>query len=383
MSGIPMAKNEDWGNALDGGGITGYPGRVYGPLAGSGGRGVRFEVFTDRIVARDPSGEVFTLYSNSAQVERSGAGLSIEASDRSFALVTTDRAALEELRESAPFEIREKIESAMGDLRSSQRGQRFTMLLVAVLLGLVGWFGYVGLKSAAQATVKKLPISLDREIGDLAGSEVIPGATPLADPVVPAALEEMVQRLEPTAAVEGFDYRIEVLQSPNVNAIALPGGRIFVLTGLISAAETPEQVAGVLAHEMAHVTLRHGVKRLVQSLGLVVAVEIVIGDWGGLCVLMVEGVRHMVEQGYSREAEAEADAEGVRMLLAAQIDPRGLARFFETLQHKHSTEIPTWLGSHPDLEDRIQRVEGLVEEAQVSQYQGFSFEWDEVRDRVE
>ena len=373
----------DWGSALDEGGITGYPGRVYGPLAGSGGRGVRFEVFSDRIVARDQSGEVFTLYSNSAQVERNGAGVSIEASDRSFALVTTDGAALEELRESAPFEIREAIESALGDLRSSQRGQRFTLLVVAVLLGLVGWFGYIGLKSAAQATVKKLPISLDREIGDLAGSDVIPGATPFADPVVQAALEEMVQRLEPTAAVEGFEYRVEVLESPDVNAFALPGGRIFVLTGLISAAETPEQVAGVLAHEMAHVTLRHGVKRLVQSLGLVVAVEIVIGDWGGLSVLMVEGVRHLVEQGYSREAEAEADAEGVRMLLAAQIDPRGLARFFETLQHEHAVAMPDWLGSHPDLDDRIQHVEGLVQEAQVSQYEGFSFDWDEVRGRVE
>lgn len=360
----------------------GHPGRVYGPRAGAGGRSVRFEVFSDRIAARDPGGEAFTLHPGRTRVERSGGGISLEADDRSFALVVTDPEGLAALREDSPSDLRDAIAGALGAVKSARGRDRRWVLYSIILIALAGWGGYLGLIAAARSAVRELPISIDREIGDLAGEDLVPGASPIEDEAVVSALAEIVARLEPHAVLPGFDYRITVLDAEEVNAFALPGGRIFVLAGLIRAADSPDQVAGVLAHEMAHVTLRHGLRNLAQSLGLVVAVEVLVGDIGGLSVLAVEGVRHLVEQGYSRELEAEADAEGVRMLRAAAIDPRGLVRFFELLQGQEGADLPSWLSSHPDLADRIAEVERLAGGAGPVEAEPFSFDWGDVKRRV-
>lgn len=364
-----------------GGREIGHPGRVYGPRAGSGGRTVRFEAYTDRIVARDGAGETYTLHPGQARAERSGAGVSIEAADRSFALVVTDPEGLASLREDAPADIREGIAAALGAVRSARGRDRRWLVYSVILIALAGWGGYVGLIAAARAAIRELPISVDRQIGDLAGDEIQPGTDRITDEAVVGAIEEMVARLAPHAAVPGFEYRIAVLESDEVNAFALPGGRIYVFAGLVRAADTPEQVAGVLAHEMAHVTLRHGLRSIAQSLGLVVAVEVLVGDIAGLSVFAVEGVRHLIEQGYSREHEAEADGEAVRMLRDAGIDPRGLARFFEILAAKEGADLPSWLSSHPDLAERVAAVERLAAGAGPTG-ESFTFEWGEVKERV-
>lgn len=364
---------------------SGFPARVYGPRVVEGGRTVRFEAFTDRIAARDDAGQAFTLEPGRVKVERSGDGVSIETADRTFALVVTDREGLRALREDAPPDIRKGVADALGQLKKATGRDRRWFLLALVVLALLGWGLYAGLIAAAKAAVQEMPISFDREFGDMANiADILPGATPLEEETVDAALAEIVRRLEPHSAVEGFEYRIEVLESDQVNAFALPGGRIFVLTGLISEAESPDQVAGVLAHEMAHVTLRHGMRNIVQSLGLIVAVEVLVGDVAGLSVFAVEGARLLVQQGYSRDLEHEADVEGVRMLHEAGIDPRGLASFFELLQGKMGgASVPAWLGSHPELGDRIATVEQLAAERGTTAVEPFTFDWDAVRAAVE
>ncbi len=361
----------------------GHPGRIYGPRVGSGGKTARFEVFTDRISARDEKGELYTLHPGQVRAERSGNGVSLESADRSFALVVTDREGVDALRQDAPVDIREGVEGALGQVRRARGRDRRWLLVAALVFVLLGWGAYVGVMAAARAAVDQLPISIDREVGELAGDDLIPGVRPVEDAVVHDAIAEIVARLEPHAAIEGFEYRITVLDSPEVNAFALPGGRIFVLTGLIREAESPDQVAGVLAHEMAHVTLRHGMRSIVQSLGVIAAIEVLIGDLAGLSVLGVEGVRLLVEQGYSRDLESEADEEGVRMLHAAGIDPHGLARFFELLRGEEGASIPSWLGSHPELDDRIATVLRLDAEYGGTVVRPFGFDWQEVRSRVE
>ncbi len=231
-----------------------------------------------------------------------------------------------------------------------------TVSVVAVLAGV--YFG----PRALVSSVEELPISVDRQLGDAASGELGSLGAPLDDPLVVGFVEQIVRRLEPHAAVAGFEYRVRVVRSEEVNAFALPGGQIVVLTGLIEQADRPEQVAGVLAHEISHVTLRHGIRNVAHDAGIYVAASILLGDASGWAELAAQMAVLAQHNDYSREQESAADAEGVRMLLAAGIDPSGLSEFFEHLQSQPGSELTgamNWLSTHPDHASRIAHVEAL------------------------
>jgi Zn-dependent protease with chaperone function len=236
---------------------------------------------------------------------------------------------------------------------------------------LLGFFGLVAgalwsVPRLLAASVVALPTSVDAEIGEAAWSQV-PMDGPVVDaPPVVEFVEDIVARLEPHAAVEGFDFRVTVVDSETINAFALPGGRIVVFTGLIEKATRPEQIAGVLAHEMAHVTRRHGMRNMAMSASLVAGLQVLLGDSSAWLVIAGEVGAFAMQNAYSREQESDADAEGVRMLLAARIDPEGLAEFFELLQREPGPQLEgamTWLSTHPDHAARVAHVRGLAREA--------------------
>lgn len=166
-----------------------------------------------------------------------------------------------------------------------------------------------------------------------------------------AALDRLVARLV-GAWPAAYRYRVAVIDFKAANAFALPGGRIVVLRGLIDSAQRPEEIAGVLAHEMAHVMRRHGTQALLRNMGLRALFGLVLGDiWAGPLGGMSETLLRL---SYSREAEAEADSKGLEILAAANIRADGLADFFERLA-RHGGDLPEglrFLGSHPSYDSR-------------------------------
>ena len=195
---------------------------------------------------------------------------------------------------------------------------------------------------APHIAAQQMPLSLERRIGD---SVKIADYVPRCEnPDAIAALEKLVDRLDPEAKADGFT--VEVLDVGLVNAAALPGGRIVILNGLIDEAGTADVVAGVLAHEIAHVRRRHVASAAVRQLGVASLVSLLGGGdlnatAGGLLALK-----------FGRDAEEEADADAIAMLQRAGINPKPTASMFERMDQAQGHQAYVWLASHPSSDGR-------------------------------
>jgi len=162
-----------------------------------------------------------------------------------------------------------------------------------------------------------------------------------------------------------FRYVFSVVNASDINAFALPGGPMFVNRGMIEAARSEGEMAGVMAHELSHVALRHGTAQATKSQGAGVQ----LGAIGGAILGAIIGgnVGDIVAQGsqlglgayllkYSREYETQADVLGTQILARAGYDPMDLARMFETIEKEGGSRGPEWLSSHPNPGNRQQRI---------------------------
>jgi Zn-dependent protease with chaperone function len=149
------------------------------------------------------------------------------------------------------------------------------------------------------------------------------------------------------------DVAVHLMDASMVNAFTLPGGGVVVTRGLVGEAQGPDEVAGVLAHEIEHVARRHVLVRLVRSSLLAVLWQVSIGDFSGLLVVDPKTAFDIATLRFSRDDEREADAGGLTRLDSAGITRDGFRQFFSRMQAK-TDAIPAWLSSHPTSAERSQ-----------------------------
>lgn len=142
------------------------------------------------------------------------------------------------------------------------------------------------------------------------------------------------------------------------NALALPGGQIVITDELVKLAESPDILAGVLAHEIGHVEHRHGMRRLGRVASLSMVVMLMTGDVASMTHDIGVIGAGLLDLSYSRGFEREADARGVTLTRLAGKDPESLAVLLERLsaRSKDIGEGPSWLSSHPRTEERVQQI---------------------------
>ncbi len=140
--------------------------------------------------------------------------------------------------------------------------------------------------------------------------------------------------------------RLEIVDLPMVNAFTLPGGSIVVTRTLVEEAADPEELAGVLAHELEHVARRHVMGQVVRSAILTTGWQLTFGDFAGLMAIDPSTTMEIASRRFSRDAERDADEGAVRRLRHAGLSTRGLSAFFALLEHA-TTTIPEWLSTHP------------------------------------
>ena len=202
----------------------------------------------------------------------------------------------------------------------------------------------IGAQSAAEAE-RQLPLVSDREVENYVNS--------------------IGQRLAANAGGPQFQYRFRVVNASDINAFALPGGYIYLNRGIIDSAKNEGEIAGVLAHEIAHSALRHGTHQASKAYAAQAGLQILGGLLGGKVgnntaqiLNTIGGVgMNALFLKFSRELETQADIRGAQILAASGYTPADMVSFFNTLAKVDTSRKTTWLSHHPAPPDRIARIE--------------------------
>jgi predicted Zn-dependent protease len=211
----------------------------------------------------------------------------------------------------------------------------------------------------------------DVELGRDAAQEIIKKNEIVHDQILQNYLKKIGTRLAatPEARESGFSFTFTVLNDHRVNAFAVPGGPMFVNTGLFRAVDNEAQLAGAMAHEMGHVILRHGTTQLSKQNVLEIPAILAEAATGSQLVgrLAKAGVVLGVNR-FSRTDESEADAMGAHLMAEAGWDPIALGRFFEKLQGTNGPAFLTFLSDHPNPGNRERAIEDEVSTMQPRSY---------------
>jgi predicted Zn-dependent protease len=198
-------------------------------------------------------------------------------------------------------------------------------------------------------------------LGDRIANNAIENLEMVEDEEIVAYINELGQNLAKVSGRDDFEYEFHVVLDPNLNAFALPGGKVFVNAGAIYHTESEAELAGLLTHELAHAILSHGFQmvthgNLVESMTRFVPFG---GTIGNLLVL-----------DYSREMEQQADLLGTRMLAAADYAADGLRNLMVTLNEQYGDNSPALkaLSSHPPTKERIAYLESLITRGGYNRY---------------
>lgn len=204
--------------------------------------------------------------------------------------------------------------------------------------------------------VRQIPHAQEAKLGDLVLAQTRAHMRVIDNGPAVDAVKHIGERLTPGTL---HRYRWLVVDKNEMNAFAAPGGVVVVYSGLLKGTDTPEEAAGVIAHEVAHAELRHGLQGMVKSLGLQAGAALLLGDWSG--AVLSDVTTSLLEMKFSREAETQADTEGLRRLVAAKINPDGMARFMDKLaaQSQGGTP-PALLSTHPASQDRATQLRALA-----------------------
>ena len=214
-----------------------------------------------------------------------------------------------------------------------------------------------------QGGLNLMPIEDEWQLGAQLHTEITAELPLLEDAEATAFVQQLGESLVAHTPYADRPWRFHVLHHPMVNAFNIPGGHVYVTTGLIEESDTLDMFAGVVSHEVAHGAARHGTQILTRSYGLGALISRSTGGRGG--PPPAEIARTLMVLNYDREAEREADALGTRYMFRAGYDPRGIVHFFEKIQkaegEDRSSPVLGFLSTHPMTKDRIEDVQGIID----------------------
>ena len=268
------------------------------------------------------------------------------------------------------------ISQQVAKIRKTNAGIRAAILSMILVSAAIIFGLYLLRNPVNKAIAKNIPAEWEISLGESVFENYKQGRHLVEDADILSTLGTVTTPLLNTIPNRRYEFHLHIIEDPSINAFALPGGYVVLHTGLIAAVESPEELLGVIAHEISHVTLQHGIRKILDSLGLVLIIKAFMGDPSGMWAQVLENGAFLLGQKFSREFEREADETGFSYLTAAHIDPRGMIGFFQRLREESEKagtlaleETLNFLSTHPDPGSRIDYLNRKWE--QLAEKSGF------------
>ncbi|MBL7931094.1 MAG: M48 family metallopeptidase [Bacteroidia bacterium] len=247
-------------------------------------------------------------------------------------------------------------EEYVAEVTGKKKIKRRTNIFAAIILFALGvvafaWFVLIPwlAEKAASFISVETEISLGKSLGDAVSEQS--RINDSASYYIQKFVNELV-------VDDTYPLEVKVVESEEVNAFALPGGKIFVYSGILEKMDSYKELTALLGHEISHVTNRHSLKAMSRGVASSLVLSSVFGDAGGLSVNLISKVNEFKSLDYSRDLETEADNEGLQVMLDNEVDPQGMVNLLKLLKSVNSSEpyLMKYLSTHPDTDSRIDNV---------------------------
>lgn len=227
-----------------------------------------------------------------------------------------------------------------------------------LLLGAYLW----GLPAASRHLTARVAPAWEAQVGRQAVRQLSREHPRCDSPPANAAVRDLVRRLAAAAPGSPYRFHVVILDSPDINALAAPGGYLVLYSGLVRRTRNADELAGVLAHEMQHVLQRHSTQALFRQAGAALLLSALLGDAHGVGAVLLQAAGNLQDLHYSRRNESDADRGAVLMMAKARINPAGLIDFFQDLRRVRGdvSGAARYFSTHPPTGDRIAALEKLA-----------------------
>lgn len=238
----------------------------------------------------------------------------------------------------------------------------FSLVSIVFIIWLL--YGYI-LPVFIDGIAHIAPVAWEESLGRSVVAYIAPKENRCQDEIYTEVFDEIVARLTAPTNLP-YTFRVYVVKNAHVNAFALPGGYMAITTGFLKRVKSAEQIAGIIAHEMQHVVQRHGTRAVLREMSTRTLIAAISGGGEGLDYVL-DGAALAGALRFSRDHESSADIEGMKMILDAKIDPKGMVEAFEILL-EITGDMPDGLvyaSTHPLTKNRIHSLSPYLDSLQV------------------
>jgi predicted Zn-dependent protease len=234
------------------------------------------------------------------------------------------------------------------------KGKYKTLLLIitfCITLCIVTWVYLI--PWLGEKAVSLVPVDLEIQIGKNLSETYTAGAT--SNDSASYYAQEFVSQLQ---LDDTYPLEIKVIESEEINAFAMPGGKIFIYTGILEKMKSYEELVALLGHEVTHVANRHSLKSIMRSAATGLMLSAFIGDFSGISSGLLSQINKFESLNYSRDLETEADDNGLDIMIQNKINPKGMLGLLAVLKEMSEEQpgLMKYLSTHPDTDSRILNI---------------------------
>lgn len=256
--------------------------------------------------------------------------------------------------------------------------------IIVVLLFLFVWFTLDQINWMSVFNVKQKTDKTEEKLGELLWDVFRSSEEEVKDPYVENSLDSILVRICESNDIDRESIKLHILRKEQINAFALPDGHLVVFTGLMQEVDDQNELAGVMAHELAHISQNHVMQRLSREIGISVLLSMTSGNAGS--TIIQDAAKMLSSSAFDRKMEREADIYATEYMANAELDTEALARFLFrlSLDENENMEKLAWISSHPASKERAEYIAEHAEN--FPQYSNAALKpvtWDKILNNIQ